>query len=351
MSGIFFDARYIRPTFHDGISRFSANLCAALAAREEITAIISDEAQLTQLPAGIKWVKINSPTSALEPFASLRLNRYQPSVVFSPMQTIGSLGRRFKLVLTIHDLIYYRHPQPPANLSPLVRAGWRLFHLSFVFERLLLAGCDAVVAVSKTTAAEIRANKLTKKPVTVVYNAPERGVFEPNRSTVKKTLVYMGTFMPYKNVETLIRGVALLDGFKLELLSRITPSRRAVLEKLASEVRADVRFHNGVSDDEYLKALDQATALVSASLDEGFGIPVVEALEHGVPVAISDIAIFHEIAEDAGCYFDPNSPEGFAAAIRELIEKPKPSQKLQAQAAKFNWDSSAKSLLELLKNL
>ena len=351
MSGIFFDARYIRPTFHDGISRFSANLCAALAAREEITAIISDEAQLRQLPAGIKWVKINSPTSASEPFAALRLNRHKPSVVFSPMQTIGSLGRRFKLVLTIHDLIYYRHPQPPANLSPLVRAGWRLFHLTFAFERLLLAGCEAVVAVSKTTAAEILANKLTKKPITVVYNAPERGGFEPNRESVQKTLVYMGTFMPYKNVETLIRGVALLSGFKLELLSRISASRRAELEKLAAEVGADVIFRNGVTDEEYLTALDRATALVSASLDEGFGIPVVEALEHGVPVAISDIAIFHEIAGEAGVYFDPSSPDGFAAAIGELVNSPKHANELQKRAAIFNWDSSAESLLGLLKTL
>jgi hypothetical protein len=91
MAGIFFDARYIRPDFHDGISRFSANLFAALAKRVELTAIISDEAQLTQLPSGTKWVKINAATSALEPFAALRLNRHKASDV---LQTglISSLG-------------------------------------------------------------------------------------------------------------------------------------------------------------------------------------------------------------------------------------------------------------------
>ncbi|MCX8529172.1 MAG: glycosyltransferase family 1 protein [Rhodoluna sp.] len=351
MSGIFFDARYIRPTFHDGISRFSANLFAALAKLTDITAIISDEAQLNSLPAGTKWVKINAPTSALEPFAALRLNEHKPSVVFSPMQTIGSLGRNFKLILTIHDLIYYRHPKPPANLPALVRLGWRLFHLSYVPERILLAGCEAVVAVSKATAKDIRSNKLTKKPITVVYNAPEPAQHLAGRKRPTKSLVYMGTFMDYKNVETLIRGVALLRDFRLELLSRISAERQRELQRLATEVGAEVRFHNGVTDDEYSSLLNSATALVSASLDEGFGIPVVEALEHGVPVAISDIEIFREIAENAGVFFEATNPTSFAEAIRSIEKSPKSPSELKAQAAKFNWDASAAELLKLIDSL
>jgi glycosyltransferase involved in cell wall biosynthesis len=351
VSGIFFDARYIRPTFHDGISRFSANLFTALSKLTDLTAIISDDAQLDSLPAGTKWVKLNAPTSALEPFAALRLNKHKPSVVFSPMQTIGSFGRNFKLILTIHDLIYYRHPKPPANLPPLVRFGWRLFHLTYVPERILLAGCEGVVAVSEATAKDIHSNRLTKKPITVVYNAPEPSQQSSGRTKPTKSLVYMGTFMSYKNVETLIRGVALLDGYRLELLSRISAERKSSLEKLAIEVDADVRFHNGVSDSEYSNLLNTATALVSASLDEGFGIPVVEALAHGVPVAISDIEIFHEIAGAAGTYFEAENPASFAEAIRSIEKQPKSPAELKAQAAKFNWDASASELLKLIESL
>jgi glycosyltransferase involved in cell wall biosynthesis len=351
VAGIFFDARYIRPEFHDGISRFSANLFAALARRVDVTAIISDEAQLTQLPRGAKWVKINAATSALEPFAALKLNRHKPDVVFSPMQTIGSLGRKFKLVLTIHDLIYYRHPKPPANLSPLIRFGWRLFHLTYIPERLLLAGSSAVVAVSATTAKEIRKNHLTRKPVAVVYNAPERSNGLGQRLSVEKTLVYMGTFMPYKNVETLIEATALLGDYRLELLSRIAPERQAELQKLASERNANVIFHNGVTDERYRELLESTTALVSASLDEGFGIPIVEALEHGVPVAVSDIEIFREVAGEVGRYFDPKSPESLAETIRQIERKPASAKSLRAQAEKFNWDDSAGELLKLIASL
>ena len=351
MAGIFFDARYIRPEFHDGISRFSANLFAALARRVDVTAIISDEAQLTQLPRGTKWVKINAATSALEPFAALKLNRHKPDVVFSPMQTIGSLGRKFKLVLTIHDLIYYRHPKPPANLSLPLRLGWRLFHLTYIPERILLAGCDAVVAVSAATLKDIRRNRLTRKPIAVVHNATERREHPKSKRSVEKTLVYMGTFMPYKNVETLIRGVSLLGDYRLELLSRISPSRRAELQALADKCQANVVFHNGVSDQRYFELLDTTTALVSASRDEGFGIPVVEALENGVPVAISDIEIFREVAGEVGVFFDPEDPQKFADCIRQLEAKPNSAASLRAQAAKFNWDDSASELLKLIESV
>ncbi len=58
----------------------------------------------------------------------------------------------------------------------------------------------------------------------------------------------MGSFMPYKNVETMIRGMAELPGFTLHLLSRITPQRRAELEPLVPPERSKVEFHNGVTD-------------------------------------------------------------------------------------------------------
>ena len=120
------DARYTRIGFHDGISRYTASLLGALktlvdtgdeaAADLDLTMIISDERQLDMLP-DLPHVKICSPTGPLEPTASLQLNKYAPDVVFSPMQTIGSAGRKFKLILTLHDLIYYSHPTPPGFLA------------------------------------------------------------------------------------------------------------------------------------------------------------------------------------------------------------------------------------------
>lgn len=353
MSGLFFDARYIRVDHHDGISRFSAGLLAALNNKTDVTAVISDLRQLERLPQGIKFVKISDPTSPLEPFAALKLNKLGAKVVFSPMQTMGSFGRRFKLVLTVHDLIYYRHPTPPPSFNLFVKILWRLYHLSYWPQRFLLNRADAVVTVSATTKALIEKHSLTKKPVQVVYNAADELAATIPKQAASKTLVYMGSFMDYKNVEVLIRGMSFLPEYELHLLSRVSPERKRELEALVSPTPRLV-FHNGVSDAEYAQILSQATALVSGSRDEGFGIPVIEAMSLGVPAVISNIDIFREIGADAAIYFDQESPESFARAITALDDSKYwtvTSKRSRVQAAKFNWNDSADALLKIIKSL
>lgn len=181
---LFIDARYTRIGFHDGISRYTASLLFALKELAdagdrrlpeglELTMVVSDERQLEMLP-DLPSVQICAPTSALEPIAALQLNRYLPDVVFSPMQTIGlgGLGRQFKLILTLHDLIYYSHPTPPGFLPLPVRLGWRAFHTTYAPQRYLLNRADAVATVSQTTAALMREHELTTNPITVIPNAP-----------------------------------------------------------------------------------------------------------------------------------------------------------------------------------
>ena len=356
MQGLFFDCRYIRIDHHDGISRFSAGLFSALSKLTEVTAIVSDLRQLEKLPTGTVFVKVSAPTSILEPLVALQINKAGAKLVFSPMQTIGSLGRKFKLVLTVHDLIYYRHPSPPPGFSIPIRALWRLYHLVFWPQRLLLNRADAVAAVSETTRDLIVKNRLTRRPVRVVYNAAddsEQFSAPTHRPTKSQSLVYMGSFMDYKNVEVLIKGMAFLPDYELNLLSRISTSRKLELESLVPK-GAKVIFHNGVAESTYHKLLSDSVALVTGSKDEGFGIPLVEAMSRGIPVVISDIAIFREIAGAAGIYFDQNNPASFAEAVKSIGESAswlKNSRAAQEQAGKFSWSRSAETLLETLKQI
>lgn len=356
MQGLFFDCRYIRIEHHDGISRFSAGLFSALSKITEVTAIVSDLRQLEKLPTGTNFVKVSAPTSILEPLVALQINKVGAKVVFSPMQTIGSLGRKFKLVLTVHDLIYYRHPTPPRTFSMPIRVLWRLYHLVFWPQRLLLNRADAVATVSETTRELIAQNRLTKRPVRVIHNAADdiQQVAAPtHRPAGHQSLVYMGSFMDYKNVEVLIEGMALLPGYELNLLSRVSNDRKRQLESLVPQ-GAKVIFHNGVSESDYHKLLSDSVALVSGSQDEGFGIPLVEAMGRGIPVVISEIAIFREIAGSAGIYFDQNNPASFADAVKSIGENAswlKNSKAAQEQAAKFSWSRSAEKLLETLKQI
>jgi len=287
---------------------------------------------------------------------ALQLNKLGAKVVFSPMQTIGSFGRRFKLVLTVHDLIYYRHPAPPPSFTWPIKLLWRLYHLSYLPQRLLLNRSDAVATVSKTTQSLISQHKLTKRPTSVVYNAagddslPSAPSFRPSG---KQTLVYMGSFMDYKNVEVLIKGMADLPDHELLLLSRISDSRRHELQALAP-TGAKVEFLNGVTDKQYHELLSSSVALVTGSRDEGFGIPLVESMSRGIPIVVSDIPIFKEIGGDAAIYFNQDDPKAFAEAVKSIDSESAwlaKSKLSQVQAKKFSWTNSAKALLELLEQI
>ncbi|WP_296631999.1 glycosyltransferase family 1 protein [Rhodoluna sp.] len=360
LEAFYFDARYIRVSHHDGISRFSVGLFAAISKLTSVTAIISDLRQLEKLPSGTKWVMLNDPTSISEPLIAYKLNRLGAKVVFSPMQTIGSFGRKFKLAVTLHDLIYYRHPTPPPSFNLAIRILWRLYHLSYWPQRLLLNRSDVVITVSKATKKLITLHKLTRKRTEVVYNAAsslvelQRLATPGSRPAEKQTLVYMGSFMPYKNVETLIAATGQLQSFELQLLSKIDDARRAELQSLADSFGAKVTFFNGVSDEQYDQLLNQAVALVSASKDEGFGIPLVEAMARGIPVVVSNIDIFKEIGGDAAIFCSPEGPDDFAEGIRSLqgndawLAK---SAAAKAQAKKFTWDESAAKLYRVLTEL
>jgi glycosyltransferase involved in cell wall biosynthesis len=219
---------------------------------------------------------------------------------------------------------------------------------------MLLNGADAIVTVSATTAAEIAEHHLTSKPVTVVTNAadPSPVPVPPRDTPVTRDLVYMGSFMPYKNVRALARALPLLEGYRLHLMSRVSDEERLSLEQVAPE--GSLVFHNGVSDEEYFTELGQATAVVSASRAEGFGIPLIEGMSVGVPAVASDIPIFHEIGGDAALYFDQESPASIAAAVRRLEEPGEWARRSAAsieQAKAFSWKKSAEVLLDVLERV
>lgn len=353
------DCRYVRLGPPDGISRYTIGIVTALARLHPVTVLIHHPGQLDRLP-DLPYALVSDPTSLAEPWVARQVNRLRPDVVFTPMQTMGSWGRRYRLILTVHDLIYYRHRRPPARFGWPLRLLWRAYHLSWWPQRLLLNRADAVVTVSETTKRLIEDHRLTRSLVTVVPNAadpaprgdgPDRIRHRRARhdGSGSRSLVYVGTFAPYKNVAVLARALHELPGFTLHLISPITDTERTHLTRLAPP--DSIVCHDGASDDDYQRTLRGALALVTASLDEGFGIPVLEAMTSGIPVVVSDIAIFREVGGAAATFADPNSPSAFAAAVCELTD-PDTWQHRAAlcrdQSRRFSWPASAELLLALL---
>lgn len=345
------DCRYTRIGHHDGISRFTAGLVTELAKLHPVTMLVNDHRQLEMLP-DLPWQLVSSPTSAREPFVARQVRRLKPDIVFSPMQTMGSWGRDYRLLLTLHDLIYYENRTPPRDLPAPVRLLWRLYHLAWWPQRLLLNRSDAVVTVSETTAELIREHRLTDRPITVVSNASDDlGAPElPRARPEGHRLVYMGSYMPYKNVDTLVKAVAALPDHELHLLSRISREERERLTRLAPEAR--LVFHDGVTDAAYAELLAGATALVHASQAEGFGIPLIEAMRLGTPVVVSDIPIFREIGGDAALYFAPGDADDLVRALGDLESDDiwqEHSARSVERAAHYTWAGSAATLLELMR--
>lgn len=354
---LLFDARYIRTDFHDGVSRYSTELGNALAALTPVTFIISSDAQRAFLPKDAECIVIHPTTSAREPLSAVMLNKYKPDVVFSPLQTMGSAGKRFKLILTLHDLIYYKHRTPPHYLNAATRLGWRLYHTTYIPQRITLNAADMIVTVSETSKQEILDAKLTKRPVVVVPNAPrDLHIFLKQQVSIDKpptNLIYMGSFMRYKNVEALIAGMAYLPGKTLHLLSKITPKRKAELQKCVP-AGANVVFHGGVTDEEYANLLANNGVLVSASRAEGYGLSLAEAANLGVPIVVSDIPPHREVAGEGALYFGANQPREFANRILELDDKvlrEKLTIESKKHIASFSWQASANTLLRAAKTL
>lgn len=351
---LFFDARYTRTDYYDGISRYSASLLEALNKNgENVTMLICDIKQLNLLPKKVPYKLINSPLSISELFVARKLNKLGADVVFSPMQWMGSLGRKYKLILTLQDITYYQFPKPPTFLPLPVRIIWRLFHLAYWPQRLLLMFADAVATVSKTSRDYITYYGLTKTPPTVIYDAPQP-MHAPVKKSPSKDIVYIGSFMPYKNAEALIEGMAYApSGFTLHLVSKITDARKAELMSLVPD-NATVIFHNGLDEAEYQSLLSGAYALVSGSKAEGFGLPIVEAATLGIPAILSNIDIFHEVAGDGALYFDPLDPQSFAARL-DTMNRANTHETLSkaalAHVSRFTWEKSAKVLARLAKSL
>ena len=351
---ILLDCRYVRTDHHDGISRYTVGIAGAMARLHPVELLVSDVRQLAHLPEA-PWHLVSGPTSVREPLVARQVRRLHPDVVFTPMQTMGGWGRDYPLVVTLHDLIYHHHRTPPRDLPAWLRAAWRAYHLTWWPQRLLLSRAEAVVTVSATTADQIARHRLTRRPVAVVPNAadplaPADAVDTAGPDLARTgALVYMGSFMPYKNVDTLARAMAELPDHELHLMSRVSPAQRSRLSALAGPGR--LVFHDGASEETYWTVLTGATALLSASREEGFGIPLVEAMSVGTPVVVSDIPAFREVAGTAGHYVGPDDVAAFAAAVR-LLEDPERraarSRACRERAAHYGWDASARTLLDVL---
>jgi glycosyltransferase involved in cell wall biosynthesis len=159
----------------------------------------------------------------------------------------------------------------------------------------------------------------------------------------------------HKNLERLVRAMALIAERRPGAVL-VMPGNPTAHEQELRELAAELGIARNVAFPAYVDAADLeglyaiARCFVFASLNEGFGIPILEAMRRGVPVACARASALPEVAGEAALYFDPYSVPDIARAVGELFERPALAAELSARGrarqATFTWEAAARRTLE-----
>jgi glycosyltransferase involved in cell wall biosynthesis len=172
--------------------------------------------------------------------------------------------------------------------------------------------------------------------VRAIHLAVDHDRFTPDGRAREPFLLYPANAWKHKNHERLLAAYAEVRRERPELGLVLTGVGH---DRLSLPDGAESRGH--VSLDELVELYRSAAALVYPSLYEGFGIPCVEAMACGCPVAASAVASIPEVCGDAAVYFDPLDPASIAEGIRTVLDRP-PSGGIE-RAARFTWDACARA--------
>ena len=274
----------------------------------------------------------------------LAARRHRLDVMFNPGFTAPLWG--CPSVTTFHDLQHKRHPE-----------YFRWFDLPF-WQFLLWASAHRsrrLIAVSEATRADLlRFYKLPPDRIDVILHGVHPGFFKLDRSNIEPFLLCVSTLHPHKNLERLIRAYAASRREYKLVLAGMRGFHTAALERLIADLHlADrVELTGWLPRSKLLKLYSRASAFVYPSQFEGFGMPVLEAMAAGIPVACSDIPPLREVAGEAALYFDPLDESALAAALDRITADADLRLRLSAagpeRARPFTWRRAAQQTLAAL---
>jgi glycosyltransferase involved in cell wall biosynthesis len=152
---------------------------------------------------------------------------------------------------------------------------------------------------------------------------------------------------PHKNLDRLIRAYARQKRDYKLVLAGMRGFHTAKVEALIAElgVSDSVELKGWIPRSDLLRLYERARAFIYPSTFEGFGMPVLEAMAAGLPVACSDIPPLREVAGDSALYFDPLDESAIATALDQVIHA---TPNGRERARSFRWETSAEKTLEAL---
>ena len=262
-------------------------------------------------------------------------------------------------VVTVHDLTMTKYSTRRGD-SALARLKYRGKQTGMnVAIRRALSQANQIITPSQFVRDQISDDyKVSPTKITVTYEAAESQWPSPmpySALSAQKFVLYVGNAYPFKNLGRLTEAFAGLDvaDCKLVLVGK-TDHFYSQLEK---SVRAaglqNIVFTGFVPDDQLAWLYRNATAFIFPSLSEGFGLPGLEAMAHGLPVIASNTSCLPEVYGEAAHYFDPNDTADMAAKISEVIHNEELRNKLSGaglqRVKEFSWKKLAEQTLEVYR--
>lgn len=387
---VLFDARTIMPGM-TGVGRYCLNLLWALSVAPGAPPIRAlfrrDAIDTARLDPALKNVElIEAPCTQEEhPWADWWLSHKMPrmlkpgEVFHGPAFIIPGGRRKFPRVATVHDLFVFTH----ADYYPWKFGAW----LRWATRRACRCA-DRIIVPSESVAQQLETWRLApRSKIRVIAEAPDdtNNIWDKQwigsgglvaglvAESTRPLLVTVGTLDPRKDPLT-ARAAHIELIIKLKL-APIAPSpdeapddplnrsvdwfwlggAGALPDPTPLELRnraGEAGFHEvgHVPKEAVRAALRAATAYVTCSHEEGFGLPLVEAMVAGCPIVATDIPVHHEVAGDAALYFPPGDAGALAEVLHRLLTKPALRESLIARGlerqADFRWSKAADLTLQ-----
>ncbi|WP_049868416.1 glycosyltransferase family 4 protein [Paenibacillus sp. D9] len=271
--------------------------------------------------------------------------------------------KRAKKIVTIHDLSFVKYPQFVPKIIVDHHTEW---------SRYAAKESDLIIVDSFSTGNDLQEYFGVKEDKLVCVHLAASSRYCPRKKAEvqdvrerynlpERFILFVGTIEKRKNVLNLVRAFAQAKrkdsiAEKLVLVGGMGLGHEEVLdavEKLG--IQDDVVFPGYVRDEDLPKLYNLATLFAYISYYEGFGLPLLEALQSGVPVISSTCSSLPEVVGSAGIQVEPDDIDGIAKSITDVLSSKEARERMiqegLIQASIFSWERAAKETIETYKRI